>query len=736
MIAPSRLLLSVCIALFASTSAASGFQAQRIAHPAAVTLDGKLDEALWRQGAWREGFFEIAPAELIAAKQRTEVSLAYDGKHLYVGVRAWDPDPAALRAPFARRDKLSTDQDTITILLDPSGGGKAAQMISFNPRGAVSDGNFSDAGGDDLAPDFDVSVASARFDGGWSAELRIPFTSVAYAHAQTTPWHLLVIRNMTREQRTRMASSAIPKSSNCSLCFAEPIHGLRELPTGIDWSITPQLAVRASREQIAGKQRSSARETVPSLDAKLRLDSASVIDLTINPDFSQVELDAPQLSANTRFGLFSQEKRPFFLEGNDILQTPLRAIHTRTISNPSWGLRYTRRDQHRDLVVLSAHDDGGGLVQLPNAYYTGFAAQSSGSQATFARANFKLGALSLGVLGTDRSIDGDRGYNRVAGSDFQWQRNDAERLSGQLLLSSTTAHPDANGELAASARVSGHAARLEWNRVEPGWSANVVMEDVGDGFRADNGFFSQVGYRDVNFLLSKKQGKTGMLNELNLYVFGDRKHDSAGDLIVQDTSIGAWMSGPFDSELEFHVRPHSRARTEQHGQVFETRRYGGRIGATPGPMLARIGLEGEFGEQIDVLGARVGKGGTWKLSARVRLSDRIELEPAYSSAWTNGDTGGRWFSEHAARLNGIVHLGPRDTLRLILQQTRSRRDPAMYRQPVAARSDAATASLVYGHTASLGTAAYAGVIVSRGDTPGYAPLRRVTELFVKLSWQI
>lgn len=723
-------LLAACYA-----TCAHGFDALRV--PAnSIRMDGRLDEPAWREARSHERFFETQPADLIPAKFPTEVRVAYDGEALYVAVRALDPDVARLRAPFARRDRIGAEQDYVALYIDPAGNGEGAHMLYLNPRGAISDGAYTDSGGDDTSPDLDVEVATSRFDGGWSAEVRIPFASLAYPSADPTAWKLLVMRNLTREQRYRMYSAPVTRASNCNLCFAEPIAGLSGLPSGVRWSATPQVTARAARDTGPDGRRSE-RAAELSLDAKVRLDSASTLDLAVNPDFSQLELDAPQLAANTRFGLFVQEKRPFFLEGSDLLQMPFRAVNTRSITSPAVGVRYTRRSRTADVALITARDDGGGMVLLPTPYYTGYAAQNFDSQASIARAVFRLNGVKLGTLLTDRTLGGGRGYNRVGGADFTWQRNDSERLRGQLLYSATTAQPDAGGELRAGPRTDGHAAMLAWTRGEQGWSVNLEAQDVSRGFRADNGFIAQSGYRAVNTLLVDKRGAVGPLRELNLYVFGERKNDDRGALIVADTSIGAWMAGPFDSELDLHMRPRSRTRVVEGGAVHETTRVGGRLGVTPGPVLARISVEGEAGDQIDVEGARVGKGGNASLLARLRLSDRVELEQTWSGSWAKDRDSGAWlYREQAAQLVGIVHFSARDTLRLIAQAARTRRNPAQYAHAVTPRSTSSTASLVYGHTPSLGTAAYVGVTVSRGRTPGWAPPRRADEAFLKLSWQI
>ena len=734
------LVLALCIvSSLAAVPAHAQFHAYAMQAGQAVKLDGVADDEVWREAVAHDAFFETQPEDRIPAKVLTEVRLASDQRYLYIALKAFDPAPELIRAPFARRDKISNDQDYIALYLDPSGGSKGAQMIYINPQGAVKDGRFSDVHGEDAAPDFAFEAVAARFDGGWSAELRIPFSSIAYARRQASPWKLLVMRNMTRDQRYRMYSAPVPRSTNCTLCFAAPVEGLRDLPDELSWTATPQLVLNRARAREPGGLRTSDMRRGLSLDLKLRPDPATVIDATIHPDFSQVELDAPQLSGNTRFGLFVPEMRPFFLEGSDILQTPFRAIHTRAIGNPSWGARYTRREPGRDLTVLTAHDAGGGTMLLPSAYASNSASQDGGSQATIARANFKLGALAVGALGTDRTLDQGRGYNRVIGPDFNWQRTDGDRWRGQFLLSSTSAQPDGAGRLAAGPRSSGRAASLEWWHEAETWSAQVNAADVSDGFRADNGFFSQVGYRDLIVQLNDKRGKFGMLNDSSFWLYEERKLDTQGEVIYGVSAVGVWASGPYDGDGEIYVKLGEQSRIERGGPLFSARRIGTRIGISPGPVLARVQADIEGGEQVDVAGARLGHGAVLNLFALLRPSGRFELEPRYSRSWINGGNGlagQRLYTEQAAQLNGIYHFSARETLRVIVQASHSRRDPALYETPVLASSTERVLSLVASHIAGLGTAAYAGLTLSDGEISGAEARRRRNEVFLKLSLQL
>ncbi len=735
-------LLPLCASLaLIAGPAMAGFHAYQISSPDEhVKLDGKLDDAVWKKAAVHDTFWQTQPVDKVAAPMRTEVRVAYDKRYMYVGLTAFDADPSQIRGPFARRDKASPDQDLLGLYIDTSGAHKSARFIYVNPRGALTDGIYTDTNGEDASPDFEVDVATARFEGGWTAEIRIPFSSLPYNAAQVEPWQLLVFRNLTREQRYRLYSGQVTRATSCNLCFSEPIEGMKDLPTGLNWNATPQLVLGRSREDVAGQPRRNSSNHALSLDVKVRPDSATTIDATINPDFSQIELDAPQLSGNTRFGLYVQEKRPFFLEGSDVLQTPFRAISTRTISDPAWGARYTRRDAAMDMTILTNHDAGGGLVQLPNAYGTDFAPQNFSSQATDARANFRFGKLAVGGVFTDRTLDGARGYNRVVGPDFVWQRSEDERMRGQLLLSATTAVPGADGNLIKGARSSGHAAMMDWSSEHETWGLWSGFEDVSDGFRADNGFFSEVGYTDFSGEVTKKTGKGSFWNEFNFYFHVDHKIDREGKLIAEDTYPGMWMAGPYDSQINVRMKVNDRLRVQRDGEVFTLRQIYTALNISPGKTVARVSAELELGDEVDVASSRLGRGGYASLYARLRPFDRLELEPTYSVSWINGrqgvESGQRLYTEQALQLNGIYHFGPRDTLRMILQKARTTRNPALYAFPVAAKSSSGTSSFVYGHTAGLGTTAYAGLTLSNGDTPGFSPKRRENELFVKLSWQL
>lgn len=704
-----------------------------------IQLDGQLNEAVWRGVESHAQFYQTQPFDGVAAHLRTEVRVLFDAQYLYVGIKGFDSNSQQIRDSFSRRDKISVDQDFFGLFIDPSGAHKSAQVFYVNARGAVMDGVYGDMTGDDTAPDYDFDVATARFDGGWSAEYRIPFSAIAYDKNSTTPWSLLVMRNMTRDQRYRMYSGAVTRATTCNLCFSDPIEGLTNLPSAMNWSATPQLVARRMQENVAGSPSKQTRSQDLSLDLKFRPTSAITIDATLNPDFSQIELDSPQLSGNTRFSLFVPEKRPFFLEGADIFRTLFNAISTRSIANPDAGLRYTQRDADRDLSILTTRDAAGGLVLIPHTYYTAYANSPVTSTATDARANFRLGALSLGMVATDRTYAQDRGANRVIGPDFIWQVDRNQLMRGQLLMSTTTAHADTSGNLVRGPSQSGHAAYFDWFQGDDAWAFSTNLREITKDFRSDNGFFSQVGYRSVNAEIQKKLGRRGVINELNLFVGGEYKLDSDGRILSKAISPGVRLAGPYDSSAYLSFSPAVHSRVSEDGSAYSVSRVAAGISASPNKVMARVSLETSVGDVIDILANRLGRGGSLFMGAKLRPFDRLEVEPSYARSWINKrggiDDGARAYTESAIQVNSIVHLSAQDTIRMILQDARTTRNRLLYSTVVVPESRRSVRSFVYTHRTGVGTATYLGWTKTETDVPSFTGKKEQAELFAKLSWQ-
>ena len=296
----------------------------------------------------------------------------------------------------------------------------------------LADGAWNeDALEEDFSPDFDFQAVHALLPDGWSAEFRIPWAALRLPHPTPEKLNFIVFRNQPRETRIRTSNVMLGREPSCFLCVAEELTGLTDLPRTTGLTVTPYAAVNTSEMKRGGEKQ---RETKFSggADIKWRPSSEWVIDATFRPDFSQLELDTPQLKGNTRFALSVQEKRPFFLEGSDLYATPLNTIYTRSMTDPLWGSRATYRSERADAKVLTVADRGGGFIILPGTYSSDFRDQGP-SQATLARARVPFAGLngtgSTGALLADRSYD-DGSSNRVVSADGVVRAKRRNALSG------------------------------------------------------------------------------------------------------------------------------------------------------------------------------------------------------------------------------------------------------------------------------------------------------------------
>src|SRR3982751_6225557 len=241
-------------------------------------------------------------------------------------------------------------------------------------------------------------------------------------------------RNYPRDSHYQFFSAKLPRGYNCFVCHANTLEGLQRLPAGGHLVAGPYMSSSAIGRPTAGLRSPPADDSMQQhvgVDVKFTPNSDTVVDATVKPDFSQVESDVARISANERFALFVPEKRSFFLEGVDLLQTPIQAVYTRTITAPVWGGRMTGKAAGLRYTALVADDAGGGSVVLPGARGSSLASQDFASTVFVARARRDIGRSFIGVLVTDREGRESASYNRVVGPDFQWRPDATDTETGR-----------------------------------------------------------------------------------------------------------------------------------------------------------------------------------------------------------------------------------------------------------------------------------------------------------------
>lgn len=680
-----------------------------------IDVDGSLGEAAWEDATVLSTWFETNPGDNLAARVENLGFLTYDDGFLYAGFRFADPDPARIRAPLADRDNVPSYTDYGGIILDATNDGSTAQMFLVNPRGIQYDAISSDVSGEDSSPDFHWEAAARVTEDGWELEMRIPFSSLRYEDAEAPAWRVMAYRNWPREFRYQMFSVPLPRDVSCFVCNAEELVGFERLPSGGSLVVAPYVAgtVRQSATDGPG----SALETDdpdgdPGLDLKWTPNARTVLDATVNPDFSQIESDVPQIAANERFALFFPEKRPFFLEGIDLFSTPLQAVYTRSFTSPRWGARATGQAGSKgEYTVLVGEDRAGGSSILPGPTGSDFADRDFDSAVFAGRYRHLLGRSFWSVLGTAREIDGG-GHNRVVGPDFQWRPNDIDWITGQFLWSDSTTpdRPDLADEWDGRS-LRGHAAELTWWRGTGVWDFYYLGRDVHEDFRADNGFIPQVGYRRSRGEVGRTfRFEEGFVHRLRTYFISDYQEDREGRLLSREISPGFGLSGRKDSFLRMRL-------------VFDAQRVGERVldrdrlfvtaYITPHRRVPRLEIDAELGDAIDFANEREGEGGTVRLTAVAQPIDRFELRLNADRRWIDVDPDGagdrRLLTASVARLRATWNFSARSWLRLIGEWIATERDPTLWESEVDPESEDLGLSAVFAWKLNWQTVVFAGV---------------------------
>ncbi|MFV2008163.1 MAG: DUF5916 domain-containing protein, partial [Longimicrobiales bacterium] len=450
---------------------------------AVATIDGVLDEPAWGSAVVLTGFSQYAPVDGRPASDSTNVLVWYAPNGIYFGVRAYEAHGGAVNATLADRDKIDTD-DYVQILLDTFNDRRRAFVLGVNPLGVQADGIRSEgamgvAGGPgaggrfenvDLNPDFIFESKGRLTEAGYEVEMFVPFKSLRYQAQETQSWALNIIRKV---QHSGYQDTWVPaRRANASfLAQSGTLTGLTGLRRGLVLSLNP-----FATGKVSGQPDPSgwSYDGTPEIGGNVRwgVTENLTLDATANPDFSQVEADVGQVTINERFALFFPEKRPFFLEGIEMFDTPNQLIYMRRVRNPYGGVKLTGKVAGVSVGFLSTIDqrsDGPSGRDYPIF--------------NIARLRRDVGENStLGVTYTDRTEGA--GFNRVVEADTRIVFGRMYTVAAQLAGSGTRSE-------GVSRR--GSLWDVSVDRTGRNWGFRYGIKGIHPDFVAASGFVPRTG---------------------------------------------------------------------------------------------------------------------------------------------------------------------------------------------------------------------------------------------------
>ncbi len=288
-------------------------------NPHAPVIDAKPGDPAWETIPWETNFIQREPYEGTSPTQQTAFKILYDDKNLYVFIRAFDTEPKNIVRRMSRRDGL--EGDWVTIQLDSYHDLQTAFVFAVNAAGVKYDKTITEDGNNENTSWDPVwHVKTSVDEKGWNAEMKIPFSQLRFSNAQEQVWGMQVSRRLFRNGE-REDWQFIPRDSPGYVSRFGELHGIKNIKHKRQMEITPYVVgklLQSPKEEGNPFATGRGQNAALGLDGKIGINSDLTLDLTINPDFGQVEADPSEVNLTT-IETYFQEKRPFFIEGNNIM---------------------------------------------------------------------------------------------------------------------------------------------------------------------------------------------------------------------------------------------------------------------------------------------------------------------------------------------------------------------------------------------------------------------------------
>jgi hypothetical protein len=734
-------------AVLACTSSAAGAQSlfgatihvTRATGP--ISIDGDLSDQAWRDATRVETFYDVNPGDNVEPPVKSTGYLTYDDRFFYVGLDFEDPDPSAIRSPLGDHDAVNgNSMDFGGIFIDPLNTGRTAIEFFVTPRNVQYDAVTDDASGENASPDFFWDSAARITTRGWTVEMRIPFSTLRYKKTDPQTWGIFLFRNYPRAFRYQLVSAPIPRGNNCTVCRENQLTGLERLPTGGHFVAAPYVSGSQTahpRDDVLGQSLvNGSLISHLGADVKFTPNADSAIDFTIKPDFSQIESDTAKISANERFALSFPEKRPFFLEGVDLLGTPIQAVYTRTITAPTWGGRVTGKEAGIRYTALVAEDAGGGSVILPGPNGSTIVSQDSASTVFVGRAKREIGLSFVGALVTDREDRDGSSHNRVVGPDVQWRPSAADAIAAQWLVSDTRTpnRPDLADQWSGN-RLKGSAVQTTWNHNTRHLDSSAKFIDMDSAFRADTGFVPQVGFRDGGAEVGWAVHPTGFVTMARTFVNADYQTEPSGAVITRDAEFGVSLNTRWSGSVQLRYIDN---RTRAGDLVVDRKQFGYSAQFSPSRRVTQVAVNGTLGQDIDFANARPARGPTINLNSTLQPTDHLAIDLVENVRWLDINplpvAEARLFTQQVSRVKGTYSFTSRLFVRAIGQYISTTRTPLLFASVVERREGDFSGSALFAYKLNWQSVLFVGY----GDDRELSGANRLEKLdrqvFVKVSY--
>jgi hypothetical protein len=620
-----------------------------------------------------EGLVQRLPVDGASVSERTVVYLGYDDRQLYALYFCFDREPSRVRARLTSRDRIPEDDDSVALQLDTFNDRRRAYSFQANAAGVQLDSIWTEGQSWDRSFDTIWQAEGRITERGYVVLISVPFKSLRFPPGDLQQWGFFVYRAIPRVNE----DSYFPAYSSRvqgRLNQAGHLLGLRGISQGRNAEVLPYATYGAGRLLDSLPDRrftSDLADAAAGVDLKLVLRDSMVVDVTANPDFSQIESDEPQVTANQRFEVSFPERRPFFIENASYFETPMRLLFTRRIIDPRAGARFSGKVKKWAIGSLITDDAGQPADDGESPPTTRLA---------FVRASRDLGRQSnVGVF--------------VGGRDTTGRRNAFASLDGRVAigrnwLSTAQVAHSTTRDSAREPRKRGYGMDLSLMHAGTHLSYRADYRDRSPEFEIDSGFIPRTNMREMLQTANYRFRRTGRLlawgPDASLGTVWD--HDGLRLDDVAALGIALELRGPTRLSVTENVK-RERLVPADTPSLPEMRDYSQRwtsfTFSSSSAKTVALTADGRIGTTINFVPPpgvppSVGAIRAATLNLTIRPQQAMSLQSAY--LWTHvgvRGSGAEIFDDHIARLRVGYQFTRKFSLRAIVQYNTRTVDPQL-----------------------------------------------------------
>tara|TARA_A100001011_G_scaffold290926_1_gene302459 strand:+ start:2517 stop:4745 length:2229 start_codon:yes stop_codon:yes gene_type:complete len=468
-----------------------------------IIVDGILSEKEWENAIAVDLDYEVNPGNNIIPKEKTKVYVLYSDTHLYIGFHAFQK-PEEIRASIRSRDDLGMiSDDFVIIAFDTYGDSRNNYLLLSNAFGSQLDARAVNALTDEDRYDINFNVdhqtSGTIVSDGYQVEFKIPFASLPFPNGNNQEWNFNFQRLTFRNGiPIELRSQPFDRTAPCQICQTTDRLVLNNIKIDKRVELLPYLAgnITGSKTNILGEIEYEKLNPNLGLGLNVDLNKNSTLEVTLNPDFSQVEADVTQIDINSAVALEYPERRPYFNRGTDIVQYVSGAFYSRSINNPLISTKLVSQGKKERLFFLTALDQNS-IYQIAgeDRSYIGQGEESFVNVIRYQRLLNKNSRL--GLLSTNRYYK-NGGYGNLFGTDGWFLLNKNLRVTYELFFN-TNKEPNANwidsndfifdrSVILNNQKFDGKSLYFQLYRNTKKWRSYITYRDFSPNFQADVGF--------------------------------------------------------------------------------------------------------------------------------------------------------------------------------------------------------------------------------------------------------